>query len=1059
MKTKLNRLLTLILVLVVHISFAQQKEITGTVSDQNGLPLPGVNIIVQGTTNGTQTDFDGNYSIRGATGQTLLFTYIGQKTASKVIGTSSSISIQMDESAETLDEVVVTALGVKKETRAVGYSVQAVSSETISKSNANDALSALAGQAAGVKITSASGSAGAGTRIVIRGQTSLSGDNQALMIVDGVRMNNSQNNSEGRTAGVAGSNRGMDINPADIETINVLKGGAAAALYGVDGGNGVIVITTKKGAPGKLKVNVRSNLTFSKANKFPELQNTFVQGSGGVWAGPETGTSGSWGPDKANLFWDGSDYAYDNNGRIVEGNTTGNLTPFTPYDVFEVFQTGITTENSFSISGGGDNTTFRLAYGKTSEQGIVPKNDFDRNTLNFSGSAKVNDKFSINMSGTYTNSSSYRIQQGSNTSGLMLGLLRTPISFDNSNGFANAQNEVSSYEFEDGSQRNYRGGGGYDNPYWVINNAPYTDEVNRFVGSVGINYTIADWINFSGNVGIDTYADDRVQFFDIGSRTNTAGALILDNYAYRHTDNYFNFNGNVDISEDLNFGYLLGTNIYSEEQKVTYVEGSDLGIKGFNNITNAATVQSDYDVFKTKNVGFYGQLDFGYKRMLYLTVTGRQDYLSTLEDPENFSLKSVSLFYPSASLGFVFSELTGTNDFLSFGKLRASWAQVGAGAPSSYATSTAYETADIGDGWSTGITFPFNGTAGFQINDDLGNNTLKPSTVTSEELGLDLRLFKNRLTFDAAYYHRLAKDQILAVPIAKSTGYDSSFLNSGELETTGFEVTLNAKIVDGANFKYNLGINFDKSETIVNSLADGVESQFLGGFVAYNIPGERFGQIYGGSFLRDDAGNIVIDDDPTSGNYGLQIADPELRVIGDPTPDFTFGFNNTFTYKNLSLNFLLEWKQGGEMWNGTDWALSFFGRSKITENRGETLVIEGVKQSDGSANDIVATLDEYYYASSGLSGFGSVDEAFVQSTSWLRLRTLNLSYDLTSAINSDFFDNVSLTFTGNNLWLETPYTGVDPETSLTGAGSNAQGVDYFNNPGTKSYGLGINLTF
>ncbi|MDE3741567.1 SusC/RagA family TonB-linked outer membrane protein [Maribacter polysaccharolyticus] len=1059
MKTHSNVILTLFLAFVVHVAVAQEKTISGTVTDQAGLPLPGVNIVVLGTTSGSQTDFDGNYSIKASEGQTLLFTYIGQKDVRQNIGSDTTYNVQMEDDAQALQEVVVTALGVQKETRAVGYAVQSVGAETISQSNATDALSALTGQAAGVQITSASGSAGAGSRIVIRGQTSLSGNNQALMIVDGVRVNNDQFASEDRVAGVAGSNRGMDINPADIESINVLKGAGAAALYGVEGGNGVIVITTKKGKAGKMKVNIRSNITFADVNKYPELQTTFVQGLNGVWAGPETGTFGSWGPSSENLYWDGSDYAYDKNGRIVEGNLTGNLKKYEPYDVFEVFKTGVTTENSLSISGGGENTTFRMSYSKMTEKGVIPKNDFTRNTLNFSGSAQINERFSVNLSGTYTNSDAYRIQQGSNISGFMLGLLRTPPSFDNSNGFDNAVDEVSAYEFEDGSQRNYRGGGGYDNPYWIINNAPRTDEVNRFVGSVGFNYKFTDWLNLAGNIGVDAYSDDRVQFFDIGSRTNVAGTIILDNYNYRHTDNYFNLNGNVDLSDKLNFGYLIGTNIYSERVTETYVQGDELGIKGFNNITNASSIQSDYDISREKNIGFYGQLDFEYDRTLYLTLTARQDYLSTLEDPNDFKLDNLSLFYPSASLGFVFSEVTGTSDFLSFGKLRASWAQVGAGAPSAYATSTAYEVADIGDGWTTGITFPFDGMAGFQINDDLGNNELKPSTVTSEEIGLDLRLFRNRLSLDFAYYHRLAEDQILAVPIANSTGFNSSFLNSGELETNGYEATLNAKIIDGPNFKYNLGINFDKSETIVNTLAEGVESQYLGGFVISNIPGERFGQIYGGAFLRDDDGNVIIDDNPESLNYGYQIADPQQRIVGDPTPDFTLGFNNTFTYKDLTLNFLLEWKEGGDMWNGTDWALTWVGTAKITEDRGSTRIIEGVKQSDGSVNDIPAEINEYFYRSSGLNGFGNVDEHFVQDASWVRLRTLNLSYDLTNTIKSEFFDNISVTFTGNNLFLSTPYTGVDPESSLTGAASNAQGVDYFNNPGTKSYGFGINLTF
>ncbi len=1057
MKTNFNGILTLLFALIVQVTFAQERTISGTVSDDTGA-LPGVSVLKKGTTVGTETDFDGKFSIKAKTGDVLVFRFVGMTTIEKSVGNANQINITMTGD-NLLDEVVVTALGIKKETRAVGYAVQKVSAETITKSNATDALSALSGQAAGVQIINSSGSAGAGTRIVIRGQTSLSGDNQALIVVDGVRINNSQFNTEARTAGVAGSNRGMDINPADIESINVLKGGAAAALYGVEGGNGVIVITTKKGKSGKMKVNVRSNATFSSVTNLPKLQDTFVQGSGGVWSGPETGESGSWGPNKENLYWDGSNYDYDKNGRIVEGNTTGSLEKFQPYDVFELFQTGVTLENSVSLSGGGDNTTFRLSYADMREEGVIPKNEFNRKTLSFSATAKVNEKLNVSLSSSYTNSNSYRIQQGSNTSGIMLGLLRTPMSFDNSNGFSKAVDEISAYEFEDGSQRNYRGGGGYDNPYWVINNAPFTDNVNRFTASLGLDYKINDWMSFNANIGLDTYSDARSQFFDIGSRSLPAGGIFLDDYNYTHMDSYFNLNGNVDLSESFNFGYVVGANIYSEEYTQHYTQGDDLGIKTFNNITNAATVTADYNIFREKAIGFYGSLDLSYKKMLYLTLTGRQDYLSTLEDPNDFQLNDLSLFYPSASLGFVFTELIDDESFLNFGKLRLSWAEVGAGAPVAYATSTAYETAVIADGWATGYNFPYSGNAGFQINDDLGNSSLKPSTVTSTEIGLDLRMFKNRVTLDLAYYNTLAEDQILDVPIANSTGYNTSFLNSGELETTGYEITLNTKIIDNESFKWNLGVNFDKSETIVNKLADGVESQFLGGFVSYNIPGERFGQIYGGSFLRDDDGNIVIDDDPSSDNYGLQIADPDLKVIGDPTPDFTMGFNNTFTYKNWSLNFLLEWKEGGEMWNGTEWALSFFGRSEITENRGEQLVIEGVKQSDGSPNDIVATLDQYYYQSSGLSGFGSVDEAFIQDTSWLRLRTLNLSYDLTEDLNSKYFDNITLTVTGNNLWFDTPYRGVDPETSLTGAGSNAQGVDYFNNPGTKSFGLGVSVTF
>lgn len=668
--------LTLLGILTMQLGLAQEKTITGVVTDETGLPLPGATVVVENTTRGVSTDFDGNYSIDAAENEVLIFSFVGYTDQKITIGTADSYNVSL-QPGNQLEEVVITALGIRKETRAVGYSVQNVASEAIDKSNATDALSALTGQVAGVKITNTSGAAGAGSRIVIRGQTSLSGNNQALIIVDGVRIDNSQFASESRNAGVSGSNRGMDINPDDIESINVLKGGSAAALYGVDGGNGVIVITTKKGKVGSMKVNIRSNMTFSEANKFPKLQTQFVQGTSGEWRGPETGWFGSWGPSSNNLYWDGSEYEYDKNGRIVVGNNSGSLKKYSPYNVYDFFKTGITSEQAFSISGGEENSTFRLSYSKLGEKGIIPKNSFDRNTLTFSGSGKINDKFSTGLTGTYTHSDSYRIQQGSNISGLMLGLLKTPPSFDNSNGYPDAENYVSAYEFEDGSQRNYRGGGGYDNPYWIINNAPYTDNVNRFVGSVNFNYEINNWINFSTNIGVDSYSDDRVQFFDIGSRTNTAGTIILDNYNYLHTDNYFNINGNFNLKEKLSIDYLVGTNIYSQKIVNTYVQVDQLGIKGFNNITNASQVESDYDITRRKNIGFYSQVDLSYDNFLYLTLTGRQDYLSTLEDPENFELNKIDLFYSSLSLGFIFSELIQNNNILSFGKLRASWAQVG----------------------------------------------------------------------------------------------------------------------------------------------------------------------------------------------------------------------------------------------------------------------------------------------------------------------------------------------------------------------------------------------
>ena len=349
--------------LSLQMGWAQQKTITGTVNDETGLPLPGATVVVDGTTRGVATDFDGNFSIEASNDEILLITYVGYADQRINVGNEDSYTFNLTPDNQ-LEEVVATSLGIRRDAKALGYAVQNVSAETVAKSNATDSISTLTGQAAGVQVTNVSGSAGAGSRIVIRGQTSISGNNQALIIVDGVRINNSQFASESRNAGVAGSNRGMDINPADIESINVLKGGSAAALYGVDGGNGVIVIMTKKGSQDKMEVNVRSNITFSQANKFPELQTDFAQGFGGEWSGPETGAFGSWGPHRDNLYCDGSDYEYDRNGRIVVGNTTGNYKKYEPYSVFDFFRTGLTTEQSVSLAGSSNNTSFRLSYGK-----------------------------------------------------------------------------------------------------------------------------------------------------------------------------------------------------------------------------------------------------------------------------------------------------------------------------------------------------------------------------------------------------------------------------------------------------------------------------------------------------------------------------------------------------------------------------------------------------------------------------------------------------------------------------------------------------------------------
>ena len=1083
-------LLVFSMVLFMAGTMLAQRTITGAISDDSGEPLIGANLLVKGTTTGTVTDFDGKYSIDVPDGSsTLVVSYTGYATQEIELGASNILDVTLSEGV-LLSEAVVTALGVERSEKAIGYAVQQVDSETLNRSGATDALQALSGKAAGVNIVSSSGSAAGGSRILVRGQTSLIGNNQPLMVVDGVRISNASNYSEGTTAGTAQSNRLMDINPDDIESINVLKGASATALYGADGAAGVVVITTKSGRKNKnstgIEVSFTSRVAVDVISRTPDLQNQFAQGWDGLYDAPETGSSTSWGPDVSTLRYNGAtDYPYDKNGAIVDQNdpsATGSGVNI--YDnVGDYFQTGVSYTNSISFAGGNDKVNFRASYSNHQGEGIVPNNTYDRNTFKVNSSLQLSDKVRITAGLNYTRSDHNRIQQGSNTSGVMLGLLRTPATFDNSNGFgADAVDNPSSYIFADGSQRNYRGGGGYDNPFWTSNLSPRVEKVDRLFGNFKIDYNLHKWLNFGMNIGTDIYNDKRKQEFEINSRTASPGRVFHDDYAFRNLDAYFNVMGNGQLNEDFSLTYLVGANLFTSRLDNNYVEGNSLALPGFREIQNAATVTSTNFLDTRKRFGVYGSVDVGFRNFLYLTLTGRQDYVSDLIAPSKaFDAGDISFFYPSASLSFVFTELMDS-DILSYGKIRASYAETGNGAPQAYATSTPFFVpTNLGDGWGDDNQFPFNGTSGFELTNTLGNPNLKPETSKTFEVGADLRFLNGRIGLDVSYYSRKSEDVIINASLAPTTGYTSAFLNTGELEAKGVEVILNVNPVRTPNFSWDVAFNFDHNETTVVSLGPGLDRLQIGGFTGtgiFLVAGNPYGALFGGAYLRQGAidaggsaatddglnipsGPIVINDDPTSAEFGFQIPDNTLRAIGDPNPDFTLGINNNFSYKNWNLSFLIDWRHNSDMWNGTAWALSFFGASQLTaETRQEAAAsIPGVKLSDGTANDINITRGQNYWTSS-VGGFGSVDEQFVQDAGWIRLREVTLSYALPSTVfaNSKFIKGLTFVANGRNLWYDTDYEGVDPETSLTGTG-NSQGLDYFNMPGTRTVSFSLRADF
>ena len=1070
-------LLTIILSVLACIYMqAQDRTVSGQVTDEGGNPLPGVTVVIKGTTSGTATDGEGKYRLSVPANAILSYNYLGYVSQEIVVGSQTVIDVTLAEDIQQLDEVVVTAFGVERDQKALGYSVQQVSGESISRAATPNPIDALNGKAAGVQITRSSGTAGGGSRVVIRGTTSLIGDNQALIVIDGVRVNNQTNYTEGTTAGTAQSNRLSDLNPEDIESMSVLKGAAATALYGTAGSTGVIVITTKKGAKKKgFDISFSSRAQIDEISQMPSLQSQYAQGSGGVYRGPETGSSGSWGPLISDLRYDGdSEYPYDKNGRLVLASDPSATSQVANVynNIDDYFQTGSALTNSLSISGGNEQANFRLSYSNHDEEGIVPNNTYDRNTFMLSSSLKATDK--LNFSGTinYTRSDYTRIQQGSNTSGVMLGLLRTPATFDNSNGLgAGAVDDASAYIFADGSQRNYRGGGGYDNPFWISNLATKDEKVDRTFGSFTASYNFNQWAQLSLTVGSDITAEERKQDFEINTRTAAGGRVIHDNYKIVQNDAYLRLSGGGDVGSEFAINYFAGINLFNYRSENAYIQGDGLAFQNFVNLANASNIQASNTISRYRTLGIFGSFEASYRNTFFLTVTGRQDYDSRLGVPTNeFKASDIGFFYPSISTSIVFSELIDV-DFLTFGKLRASYAEVGAGPPSAYSTSSVFVSAAPGDGWGDPVSFPISGISGFEVSGTLGNPELKPEKTKTIELGLDMRFLNNRLGLDVAYFTSDGEDQILSASLPRSTGYTQVFLNSGALSTEGWEAVLTANPVKTKNFNWNVTANFTKVLTTVDALAPGLERLQIGGFTGtgiFLVAGNSYGSIFGGAYLREGAGGpnddglnipegpIVVTDDPASAEYGYQAVDGTLRAIGDTNPDFTVGITNTFDYKGFSLSFLIDWKKGGEMWNGTNWALSFFGRSQLTaDTRNETpFAIDGVL-SDGSPNTINIVRDQDYWQSS-VGGFGSVDEQFVQKTNWVRLRELSLGYTFNNSLfKNSFIKGLNIGVYGRNLWLDTPYDGVDPETSLTGTG-NSQGLDYFNMPGTKSYGFYLN---
>ncbi|MGD0341336.1 MAG: SusC/RagA family TonB-linked outer membrane protein [Bacteroidales bacterium] len=1110
-------LMIVLFVLSISSLIAQTKVVSGRVTSsvQGEGVIPGVTVTVKGTNLGALTDVNGRFSITAPqNASTIVFSYIGMKTQEIDIAGRSVIDVVMESDVLGLNEVVVTALGIKRESKALGYSVQSVSNDQIAKSNNTDIINSLAGKVAGVHITPSSGAAGASTFIEIRGSTSLTGNNQPLFVVDGIPIQTG--GGEGDVADVNWSDRAVDLNPDDIETITVLKGGAATALYGLRASNGVILITTKKGTNDtKMKIDFHTALTFDKISHTQAIQNKYTQGSATGYVGylewaygqpfnhvasPTDGQpyrNVSWGAridtcsyttdptwvapdDNIYNYLDMADYLkyWDANGRIVSANDPkANGKPVNVYDPYSFFKTGVTTSNSLSLSGGSTTTTYFVSISNESQDGIIPNNTFKRTTFKLSGDTKLFRNLTSSASVTFINSLGNRQQQGSNVSGVMLGLVRTPPTFDNAAG----------YIFSDGTQRNYRGGGGYDNPYWTVNENIYKDNVNRLIGNLSFNYDATSWLNFSYRVGTDWYTYGYKNYFAQHSCAYPAGEVNTNRSLNQDINSDLIMSIKKGLGQSFFFTLTAGNNLYMSTSNTVWGVANGISVPDFYNLSNSSSVNTYEYNYEKRTAAFFGDLGISYKSMIYINGTGREEWSTTM--PVNAN----KFFYPSVSAGFVFTELPFLKDnkILSFGKLRSSLAIV-ANDAGAYNTTTNYYQAGAGDGWTQGVTFPFLGKSGFTYGDQMGNNLLKPEKMKSFEVGTELRFFMNRLSLDVAYFNNQNSDLLLSVPVAPSTGFSTKYTNAGTMKTTGVDLLFNAAIIKTSSFKWDISVNFSNPRSIVTRLAPGVESIFLGGFNDPQIravAGQPYRSIYGIKLLRDPvSGKLIINDDASlddpnvygPGVYGYPMASTEVGNMGTVQPDWTMGITNTFSFKGFSLTGLIDIKHGGKMWNGTNGAMVYFGTSVQTLNRDISYVHSGLLghlnssgeivhfaadgktelPGPGAVNTISRPDDENYCYWNGIgSGFIGPSEPFIESIQFVRLREITFSYAVNAKmLKNTPIKNLDVYVTGRNLWIKTPYSGIDPETSLLGA-SNGQGLDYFNMPGTNAMTFGLRIGF
>lgn len=1057
------------LVFGVSIIFAQTKQISGKVtSAEDGLPIPGVSVVVKGTTNGTTTNIDGEFSLLVPENQTLVFSFVGMKQKTVQLTNETIYNVVLETESISVGEVVVTAMGIKREKKALGYSVSEFTADDFGNVGNDDATKALQGKVAGVSISAGSGAPGAATRVIVRGLSSITGSNQPLYVVDGVPINNSfasgnaTENSTNVNAKVDFGNSAADINPADIETISVLKGAAASNLYGSRAANGVIMITTKKGTKNnKLQVNLSSSSAITEVGRLPYFQTRFGQGWSGTF---DTKENGSWGP-----VLDGKDrltgYVVDNVQQVA---------PFTykKNGIRDVYEYGYSLNNTIALSGGNEFMGWYASATNSSNDGVLPGDVdiLDRNTLTFKANGGT-DKTKLNFGMTYINRLQKTIPTGQGDDAGTGAVIYSDILYQPINHYLP---DYRDYKYRFNNLDNYYNGYA-QNPYFTLAETGAKADQNRIIANLNITRELLEGLSIAFTGGVDTYS----QFSKVhgaiakvtpgsnnsGSINDVAGA-VKEEARYQtqlNSDLVITYNNKVELfGGNLRYNLLLGNNINQRSFKRDNIVSKGLVVPGYYNVGN---ISGSAEVYTSENkrrlVGIFGQLGLEFNDYLFINLQARNDWSSTLPIGNN------SFFYPGATLGFIFTDLLPENKTLSYGKFRLSYALAGNDA-APFMTSEIYRPSILRAGGFGFTNYPVGGIPAYEKYRRLGNPNLKPEISKELEIGTDLRFFSNRIGVDFAYYKKTTTDLIMLANIAASTGYREITSNLGQITNDGIELAVNITPVRTPDFCWDFTYLFNKANMVLDELSEelGVSEYLINDayeteFVA--IPGEQLGMYRIPDYKYSPDGKIIV------GDNGLPVEGGK-KLVGSSVPDFMMSFSNNLSYKGFKFSFLIDYQKGGLMYSNTADATFWSGNNEqsTTNDRRPWVIpntVTEIKDAEGNvtgyAENSTPVVDNWhdYYSSNTNKPFES---SRLISRTFIKLREVSLSYRFSnSLLNKTFLSSANVSLFGRNLFLWTPKNNsyVDPETTTWDNDIEGLFGEFNGAPSVRTYGLKLDVTF